>query len=225
MPKKNDAPAAGQTPLDVALKLPPGQLANLLASMLESEKAPTLEDLRGTTAFLDVLAELPPDELASKGYKFVVYVMDRGPRAFLPDSDWNETVPTEGAIAERYGPGLYRVEVRCRRKGQGGGNAAPITVRIAQPRDPERPAPSSDSARAFDLLERVLEAREDRGDTEAPAAVAPKFELPPEALELLAQIKGGDKDGLPEWVTRLIEKFGAKLIDGDGAKPAGVSTS
>ncbi len=227
MAKKPAPEPAAKTPLNVALEMPPAKLADLIAGMLSEEKPPTLDELKGSTTFLDVLAELPPDELARAGYKFTVYSMDRGPRAFLPDSDWETTVPTEGAIAERYGPGLYRVEVRCRRKGQGGGNAPPVTVRIAPPRDPSRPAAASGDQRLYDLLERLVGAHVDRAAAadEREAEAPPPAGLPPELGELMKQLKDGKTDDLPSWLTDLLGKVVTKAMEDEKpAPPAGGSS-
>ena len=191
------------------------------------------EELAGTVEFLELLDECSPLERARLGFKFSVYVAE-GPRAYLPDSDWGDTVPTEAAIAERYGPGTYRVKVARRRRGQGGGWSGDILVRIARPRSPDAPAPlpTSGDGRAFDLLERMLAARLGAADDDGAGPA-----LPPGAVVLdaagvdrltatiEAAVKAKDASMLPEWLQPLAAKFIADAFSGGAAPGAGAAAA
>lgn len=174
-------------------------VAEAVARELAAEE-PSIEELKGTTGLLDKLEMLGTTERARYGFRFRV-VLAEGARAFLPDSDWGETVPTPAAIADRYGPGSYVVQVGQRRNGRGGGWGPEIAVRIAPPRSPDRPAPVSGGAdsRIFDLFERLVVSRAEREDAVAAAAPA-RDVVTREELEarVSAALQAGDRDGLSQ---------------------------
>lgn len=195
-------------------------VARIFADLIDADADNVeLEDLVGTPAFLDVLDALPPTLRAKHGFTFAVYDATRGPLAYMPDSDWGSTVPTEAAIAERYGPGLYRVRPSCRRRKRGGGNQQEITVRIAPSREPGgASAPSSAhdrefTNRLFDLLEHRTE-----GELEATRDLAAtETEIPSEApawlTRVMAAVASKQSGDLPEWLQPIVGKFADKLLD------------
>lgn len=230
---EGDAPLAGATS-------PDGADPRVLAAVLEATKVgPRLdpEELAGTTEFLDLLEDLEPIERARLGLRFTVYAAE-GPRQFLSNSEWGESVPTEAAIAEVYGPGTYRVKVARRRRGQGGGWSSEIVVRVARPRSPETPAPAplSTDGRAWDLLAQVLgqraEVAADAPTLPSGAIVLDENGLKELSRQIEAAAKAKDSSLLPAWLQPLAEKFLGELLAGGAtvapaaaAPPAGGPTS
>lgn len=212
---EGDAPLAGATS-------PEGVDPRVLATVLEATKAgPRLdpEELAGTTEFLDLLDDLEPIERARLGFRFTVYAAE-GPRQFLSNSEWGESVPTEAAIAEVYGPGTYRVKVARRRRGQGGGWSTEIVVRIARPRSPETPAPAplSSDGRAWELVSQLIGARAE-AVADAPtlpngAIVLDENGLKELSRQIEAAAKAKDSSLLPAWLQPLAEKFLGELLAG-----------
>ena len=201
-------PLEGPEALAAADRAAAEALADAVASM--AEEAPSLEELRGTPSFLDMLEELPQRVRDARGFKFKVYCTDRGPMGYLADSDWGTTPPTERAIAERYGPGSYRVTCQVRRNRQGGGNLPDITIRILPPRDPSAPAapPARGDDRAWDMLDRLLEERREAG------AMAPAAAIPDEPPAWLASLLAGNKppEGIPAWLEPIAGKVLASFF-------------
>lgn len=198
------------------------QQAAALASLFEPPPQ-DVRELSGTPEFLEELDALDPITRARFGFRFSVYDVSRGPAAYLEDSDWGTTVPTEAAIARKYGPGVYRVRPMQRRgKGGGGGNAAEITIHIGAPRSSVDGAPAPASGFGNDrLVTRLLDIVENRTELALQARAQIPDEPPAWVEGIVNAIGTGQKpDGIPEWAGRLIERFAGKLIDGDDA-PAG----
>lgn len=197
--------------------------AALLAATGASDVAEDPEELAGTVAFLDAVAELSPAARARAGFRFKVYRAE-GPRQYLPDSDWGETVPTEDEIAQRYGPGSYVVQVGKRRRGQGGGWGSEIRVRIA--RDAGNagvPAGSSSGleSRLFAIVEQIALGRAshlERDDEPAAASLPPELavKLDEFAAAAATAARTGDASGIPEWA----QPFLAKLLESFVPTPA-----
>lgn len=212
-------PAGATTPAGPSAEA----VAAELARQLEDAAAPTVEELKGTTALLDLLDGMGTTERARHGFRFRV-VLAEGARAFLPDSDWGETVPTPAAIADRYGPGNYIVQVAARRTTRGGGWGPEIAVRIAPPRSADRPAPAVGGVdhRILDLFERLVVSRAEREDaSDAPRRdVVTRSDLAELEARVRAALDAGDKGGLAELLQHpMAVELMRTLVPGSPATP------
>lgn len=226
---QSGAPASGSEPVaDLETKAGAEAFAEAVADELVGEEEVTVEDLDGSPRLLDMLDELPVLVREKHGFSFEVFVTDRGPEAYLPDSRWGSRPPTRQAVAERYGPGSYRVIVKTRRRGRGGGFGRPIDFTIAPPRSPHAPAlsPHSNESRAWDLLERLLGQKEKADAARLEVEVERAGELGAgdsqlaalsSKLEQVLEQKSTAGIEIPEFLKPVIEKFLSKLIDGGDA--------